>query len=75
MFQMKNYLIAKILFTIFSTTTVGIFFLLYTGSFVDMVGSVEAATLIYGFNIIFLIPATLWYIIERSRKSAHENDE
>lgn len=65
---------SKILFSTCGTTTVIIFFLLYTGAFVNIVGSIEAAVMIYGINTTILIPATIWYVIERSHRTDRESE-
>lgn len=67
-----RYLISKTLFFIIGASTVIIFFLLYTGGFINIVGSIEVAITIYCVNTILLVPVTIWYIVERSRKTDYE---
>ena len=70
-----KYIISKILFFIFGSTTVIIFFLFYTGVFINIVGSIEAAITIYCINTILLIPVTIWYAIERSHKPKYKESD
>ena len=67
-----RYLISKTLFFIFGASTVIIFFLLYTRGFINIVGSIEVAITIYCVNTILLVPGTIRYIVERSRKTDYE---
>ena len=66
--MINKYLISKILFTFFSTSTVIIFALLYTGAFVGLVGSIEAAIMIYAVNTTLLLVSLLWYIWQKAHK-------
>ena len=73
--EIDKYIISKILFFIFGSTTVIIFFLFYTGVFVNIVGSIEAAITIYCINTALLIPITIWYAIERSHKPKYKESD
>jgi hypothetical protein len=73
--EIDKYIISKILFFIFGSTTVIIFFLFYTGVFVNIVGSIEAAVIIYCINTALLIPVTIWYAIERSHKTKYKESD
>lgn len=73
--EIDKYIISKILFFIFGSTTVIIFFLFYTGVFVNIVGSIEAAITIYCINTVLLIPITIWYAIERSHKPKYKESD
>ena len=73
--EIDKYIISKILFFIFGSTTVIIFFLFYTGVFVNIVGSIEAAITIYCINTVLLIPVTIWYAIERSHKPKYKESD
>ena len=73
--EIDKYIISKILFFIFGSTTVIIFFLFYTGVFINIVGSIEAAIMIYCINTALLIPVTIWYAIERSHKPKYKESD
>ena len=73
--EIDKYIISKILFFIFGSTTVIIFFLFYTGAFINIVGSIEAAITIYCINTVLLIPVTIWYAIERSHKPKYKESD
>ena len=73
--EIDKYIISKILFFIFGSTTVIIFFLFYTGVFINIVGSIEAAITIYCINTVLLIPITIWYAIERSHKPKYKESD
>lgn len=66
--MINKYLVSKILFTFFSITTVIIFALLYTGIFVGLVGSIEAAIMVYAVNTTLLLVSLLWYIWQKAHK-------
>ena len=73
--EIDKYIISKILFFIFGSTTVIIFFLFYTGVFINIVGSIEAAITIYCINTALLIPVRIWYAIERSHKTKYKESD
>lgn len=69
------YCLSRALFCLLATTTFILFALLYTGQFVDMMGSLEMAIVIYGVNAAALAVVTVWYSIERARKLASQRDD
>lgn len=75
--MINKYLLAKVLFTFFSITTVIIFALLNSGAFVGLVGSIEAATTIYTVNTILLLASLLWYVWQKAHKDLpkHRDEE
>lgn len=72
---MNRYLLSKLLFGVFGATTVIIFMLLYTGTFIGLVGSIEATVIIYAVNTFFLLVSLLWYIRERAYKNIPKRQE
>lgn len=73
--NMNRYLLSKLLFGVFAATTVIIFAYLYTGAFIGLVGSIEAAVIIYAVNTLFLLVSLLWYIREKAYKNTPKRSE
>ena len=72
---MNRYLLSKLLFGVFAATTVIIFAYLYTGAFIGLVGSIEAAVIIYAVNTLFLLVSLPWYIREKAYKNTPKRSE
>ena len=73
---MNKYLLSKISFGFFGTTTVMIFMSLYSGgAFIDFVGSIEAAIVVYAINTCLLLVSLFWYIWEKAHKDTPKHND